>query len=131
MPGFHQVVDDAWNEDSNHAEPCHILYHKMVKTAKCLKCWSRKLFSSAKLQLNMALIIVLRLDIAQESRQLSPEEVDLRARLKRRIISLAVMERARKRQRAKMTSLKEGDANTRFFHLKIKRPEEEKLHPPS
>ena len=67
----------------------------------------------------MALEIILRFDIAQESRELSPEESDLRMRLKRRVISLAVLDRSRKRQSSRVANLKEGDANTRYFHLRI------------
>ena len=39
---------------------------------------SNSLISDAKLQLHMALEIILRLDIAQEHRQLSEEELQLR-----------------------------------------------------
>jgi hypothetical protein len=67
----------------------------------------------------MALRIILRLDVAQESRALSHEELDLRKRLKRRVISLAVLDRARKRQCARIKNVKEGDANTKFFHSKV------------
>ena len=81
--------------------------------------WSRGLFSKAKVHLHAALLVILRLDIAQESRLLSPEERDLRARLKRRVISLAVLEKARKKQCARIANIKEGDANTRCFHLRV------------
>ena len=67
----------------------------------------------------MALEIILRLDVAQESRVLSNEERDLRARLKKRVVGLAALERSRKRQASRMTILKEGDANTRYFHLRV------------
>ena len=35
------------------------------------------------------------------------------------MIGLAVLERARKRQSSRISNLKDGDANTRFFHLRI------------
>ena len=47
------------------------------------------------------------------------EKGDLRKWLKRRVISLAVMERARKKQCARLANIKEGDANTKFFHRRI------------
>jgi hypothetical protein len=52
-------------------------------------------------------------------RVLSDKERDLRGRLKRRVIGLAALERTRKRQASRITILKEGDANTRFFHLRV------------
>jgi len=64
----------------------------------------------------MALEIILRLDIAQEHRQLSEEELQLRKKLKVRVLGLAAVERARKKQVSRITNLKLGDANTKNFH---------------
>lgn len=41
------------------------------------------------------------------------------ARLKKRIVSLAVLEGAQKKQCAMVANLKEGDANINCFHLPI------------
>ncbi|KAK1645294.1 hypothetical protein QYE76_063099 [Lolium multiflorum] len=54
-----------------------------------------------------------------EIRDLSLGERDLHARLKKKVIALAVVERARRKQRARITNIKEGDANTKFFHLRV------------
>ena len=62
----------------------------------------------------MALEVILRLDMAMDLRPLSPEEWDLRMRLKRRVIGYAILERARKGQASRIRNLKEGDANTKF-----------------
>lgn len=67
----------------------------------------------------MALKVILWLDIAQESRQLSQAELNLRRGLKDRVMGLSIIERARKRQASRITNLKEGDANTKYFHLKM------------
>jgi len=66
----------------------------------------------------MALEVIHRLDIAQESRLLTDAEFELRKGLKRRVLGYAVIERSRKRQASRITNLKEGDANTRYFHLR-------------
>ena len=47
---------------------------------------------------------------------LSPEEHDLRTRLKKIVVAL---EHSRKMQCARMKVLKEGDANARFFHIRV------------
>jgi hypothetical protein len=66
----------------------------------------------------MAQSVILRLDIAQESRTLTDDEFILKDKLKRRVLGLAVLERLRKRQCSHITHLNMGDANNRFFHLK-------------
>ena len=67
----------------------------------------------------MALEVIKRLDIAQEHMTLSDAEHILRQGLKRRVIGLAVIERSRKKQSSRITNLREGDANTKFFHQKV------------
>ena len=71
MPNFKKIVQDAWNEETTHSEPYQVLFHKLKRTSRCLRKWSRSIFSNNKIQLHMALEIILRLDIAQEQRTLS------------------------------------------------------------
>jgi hypothetical protein len=66
----------------------------------------------------MAQEVILRLDEAQDFRALSDAEHNLRAKLKKRILSWVVIEKARKKQCARISTIREGDANTRFFHLR-------------
>lgn len=54
----------------------------------------------------MANEIIMRLDIAQEGRQLSDDEDTLRAKLKLRVLGLAVLERSRRRQASRFIWLK-------------------------
>lgn len=61
--------------------------------------------------------LILRLDIAQEQRGLSEDEVGLWQRTKLRCLGLSSLERTMARQRSKIRQLAEGDANTAYFHL--------------
>lgn len=117
MPGFQQVVQEVWNETSAHNEPYQRLFHKLKKTSHKLRSWSKSLFSNAKVQLHMALEVILRLDEAQDLRALSPAELDLRKRLKKKVVGLAVMERARKRQTSRITNIKRETRILAIFTL--------------
>jgi hypothetical protein len=119
MSGFKEVVDKSWKEDTSRLEPCHDLFNKLARVAKSLRSWSRSFSSNAKLHLHIAVEIILRLDEAQDFCSLSPEEHEIKKILKRRVTSLALLEWARKKQNACMVNLKEGDTNTKYFHMKI------------
>jgi hypothetical protein len=70
----------------------------------------------------------LRLDIAQEDRHLSDEEMQLRHDLKIRVLGLAALERSRRRQASRINYIKAGDACTRFFHLRMAARKKETVH---
>jgi len=57
-----------------------------------------------------------RFDKAQEDRQLSQLEVWLHKQLRITYLGLASLERTIMWQRARIATLKDGDANTAFFH---------------
>jgi hypothetical protein len=101
-PRIHGGGAEAWSTNTGHAEPYQNLFHKLKGAAKGHTKWSRGLFSRTNVLLHVALLVILQFDIAQESRSLSPDELELCANLKRRVISLAIVERARKKQRARI-----------------------------
>lgn len=119
MPGFRQVVRDAWNAPILHINPTHHLNGRLARTTLAPRKWSKNLFSEAKLLFHMAQSVIFQLDVVQESRNLSDEELTLRSKLKTRVMGLAILERLCKRQCSRITNLSLGDANTWFFHLKV------------
>jgi exonuclease III len=116
LEGFHDVVESAWTSIDGDPDPFLRLVVKLKRTAQHLMSWADKKVGSVKLQLMTARVIVYRLDVAMESRQLSPDERALRAMLKRTYLGLASLERTMAWQHAKVRWLAEGDANTAFFH---------------
>jgi hypothetical protein len=117
--GFKDAVKNAWDTPTDHHEPFHVLYHKLHSTSQKLKGWSKEINSDAKKLLFTAQEVILRLDIAQENRGLTAAELLLRAKLKKRILGLVVIEKARCKQASRLSSIKLGDANTKFFHHKV------------
>ena len=71
-----------------------ILYNRLSTTARSLLHWSKTLFSEARTHLLMANEVILRLDTAQESRTLTPQEMMLHKELKARVLEWAAIERS-------------------------------------
>ena len=74
---------------------------------------------SVRSLLIMARLIVGQLDIAQEAKTLSDDEIALHRELKHTIVGLASLSRMIARQRSCIGYLCEGDANAKFFHLQV------------
>jgi len=116
LPDFLDVVAVGWSATLLHADPFRVLDYRFRSVAKALKSWSSKRIGSIRLQLSLAREVILRLDVAEESRALSGEEKLLRNELKMKCLGLASLNRTILRQRSKILYLAEGDANTKFFH---------------
>jgi hypothetical protein len=83
LDGFEEVVGSDWSVIDGDPDPYRRLVDKLKHTARQLMSWADKKVGSIKLQLMTARVIIYRLDVAMESRQLSPDERSLRALLKR------------------------------------------------
>lgn len=115
---FQDVVLQAWSQPCRATGAVKILDEKFRRTARALRLWHKNYIGDTKLQLLMAQDTVTLPDAAQESRQLEPDELQLWKDLKSRILGLAVIERIKARQRARVKWIRVGDANTKFFHIK-------------
>jgi mannosylglycoprotein endo-beta-mannosidase len=72
---------------------------------------------SYKKEKNTLLALLQDLDKKEEIDRLSDHVIDLKHYLKERLVSLLREEELKWYERAKVKTLSEGDANTRFFHL--------------
>jgi hypothetical protein len=93
LDGFGDVVESAWSAIDGDPDPFRRLVAKMKRTARQLMSWADKKVGSVSLQLMIAREVVYRLDVAMESRRLTADERELRARLKRTYLGLASLER--------------------------------------
>ena len=94
-----------------HQIGAHYQGHQALQKKKTKICDTR-------LQLAIVKEIILWLETAQEERTLTQDELDLLRWLKARSIGLALIEKARFRQRARLTYICFRDANTKFFKLR-------------
>jgi hypothetical protein len=85
--------------------------------AKELRSWADRKIRIIKEQFLLAREVALQLERAQDRQELSPKEAAMRQQLKGLCLGLSSLERTIARQRSRITYLKDGGANTRFFHL--------------
>jgi hypothetical protein len=118
MPGFQEVVAEAWHRGiPTTINPLTSLHIKLSRTSKALKTWSKTLLPQSKIAMAVCREVIHQLEIAQESRSLSPREHQLINFLKNRLLGLAAIEKCRARQKSRITWVKKGDANTRYFQI--------------
>ncbi|KAL6615247.1 hypothetical protein ACP70R_037517 [Stipagrostis hirtigluma subsp. patula] len=116
LPGFLEVVSDSWNLPIQASCPMERISLKMKRLTKALQSWSQKQVGHINSQLLLAWEILHRLEIAQDGRSLTADEDWLRRELKRHCLVVASLERTVTRLRSRIRHLKDGDANTSFFH---------------
>jgi hypothetical protein len=117
LEGFQDVVLEAWNSVSERSCPFLTFDLKLKSTAKALQGWSAKKVGHVSSQLALAREILHQLEIAQDSRLLSPLEVWLLIGLKKHSLALASLKRTIARLRSRISWIKEGDANSKLFHM--------------
>jgi exonuclease III len=115
MDGFQDTVAGAWASVTDD-DPFRRLVLRLQATARRLTSWSARSVGNIRDKMAVSRELILRFDKAQEDRLLMPHEDWLRKQLKVTYLGLASFERTIARQRARIAFLKDGDANTSFFH---------------
>lgn len=76
------MVVVAWTFPLREVNACRTLDYKLCNMAKALKSWGAQCIGSVRFEWAPARVVIYELDVAQESRLLSPEEIELRHDLK-------------------------------------------------
>ena len=82
------------------------LHTKLERTGKELRKWSRSKVGHVRLLLCAAKQLVGILDVVQEFRQLTWQELLLKRDLKARILGLSAVEKIRAKQQSRLTMIK-------------------------
>jgi hypothetical protein len=118
VDGFKDLVEQVWNKPVHSSLPIKRLHIKLARLAKGLKRWRKERIGDTRLTLAIVKEVLLQLEAAQEIRTLTQQELHLRRHLKIRSTGLAAIEKLRIKQRARLSYIHSGDANTKFFHIR-------------
>jgi exonuclease III len=116
-PGFLETVKEVWDKPVNTQDAILRVHVKLLRTAKVLKLWRRKNFNDWKVRWAILNITLANLERAQESRTLTQDELVFKRYLKNKALGLASIQKTRARQHSRLTWMRKGDSNTKFFHL--------------
>jgi hypothetical protein len=128
LPEFLEEVAASWNQPAHCYYPLEKVSMKLKRLSKRLQSWGHKMVGNVETQLGLAREVLHRLEIAQDIRTLAVEEVWLLRKLKQHCLVLTSLQWTIARLRSRIQYLKEGDANTRFFHMQACFRKKEKLY---
>jgi len=96
------------------------LHIKLQRTGKKLKEWAKSKIGNIKLLMCAARQLIGILDVVQDFRQLSTDELQLKKDLKLRFLGMAAVEKLRCKQQSRLTSIRAAEANSKLFYLQAK-----------
>nr|XP_051222261.1 uncharacterized protein LOC127340559 [Lolium perenne] len=107
----------AWDSPLTIANAAGDLAARLKSFRNTAKVWKRTHHFNPKFQNNCSFVIDL-LDLFEETRPLSAEELALRVSCRETLERLILERAAHWKQRGKFRAIVEGDENTRFFHAR-------------
>ena len=93
------------------------LHIKLRRTSKALRSWARSFIGQNKLLLRAASQLIAILDVVQEYRQLSEQEIRFKRDLKALFLGMTAVEKLRDKQNSRLSYIRAEEASSKLFYL--------------
>lgn len=117
LQGYQETVVAAWEKPMQITNPFLRLHTKLQRVGKAIRTWARSKIGHNKLLLRATSQLIGILDVVQDFRQLSEQEILLKRDLKARFLGLTAVEKLRAKQKSRLTQIRAAEANSKLFYL--------------
>ncbi|GKV42304.1 hypothetical protein SLEP1_g49718 [Rubroshorea leprosula] len=119
-PDCKQVISQAWNSEVGSGWMGFRLKEKLKKTKKALKEWSANNMADVDRRIAEAEKNIAEMDRKEENSQLTADDIEIRRSSFLDLWKNMRIKESMLQQKSRKMWLKEGDANTKFYHRSVK-----------